>query len=72
MTALVTLGAVGAALWPPLGLLPLGYAVAVAVGGVVISRGHPLTVRVKVPAVLATMHLSWGAGFIVGLRGRAK
>lgn len=72
VTALVTLGAVGAALWPPLGLLPLGYAVAVAVGGVVISRGHPLTVRVKVPAVLATMHLSWGAGFIVGLRGRAK
>ncbi len=70
VTALVALGAAGATLWWPLGVFPLGYAAAVALGGGVISRGHPPAVRVRVPAVLATMHLSWGAGFIVGLRDR--
>lgn len=62
-------GAVGALLWRPLAALPLGYAVAVTVGGVLIARGHPLAVRLRVPPALATMHLSWGAGF---LRGRPR
>lgn len=72
VTVAVTAGTLGAVVWPPLAVLPLGYAVAVTLGGVVISRGHALAVRVKVPAVLATMHLSWGAGFIVGVRDRAQ
>lgn len=63
-------GAVGAFVWRPLAALPLGYAAAVAVGGVVISSGHPWSVRARVPAVLATMHLSWGAGFLRGLPRR--
>lgn len=64
----VTLGAVGASAYRPLAVLPLGYAAAVAVGGWWIARHQPLAVRVRVPAALATMHLSWGAGFLVGLR----
>ncbi len=68
--ALVVGGALGASVWRPLALLPVGYAVAVAAGGLVISRGKPWAVRVRVPAVLATMHLSWGAGFLRGLPRR--
>ncbi|MGB3830132.1 MAG: glycosyltransferase family 2 protein [Ornithinimicrobium sp.] len=71
MLVLVVGGAVAASVWRPLGLIPLGYAVAVAGGGVLISRGHPWAVRVRVPAVLATMHLSWGAGFLRGLPSRS-
>lgn len=61
-------GTVGAWAWRPLALLPLGYAVAVVSGGIAISAGQPLGVRARVPAVLAIMHLSWGAGFLKGLR----
>lgn len=69
--AVVLGGALGATVWRPVALFPLGYAAAVGVGGVVISRGHPWAVRMRVPAVLATMHLSWGAGFLRGLPRRA-
>lgn len=67
---LVVLGAVGWPWWRPLGALPTGYVVAVAVGGAVISRGRPVSVRLRAPAALATMHLSWGAGFLWGLPER--
>jgi succinoglycan biosynthesis protein ExoA len=67
----VTLGAVGATAYRPLVALPLGYAAAVALGGWWIARHEPVAVRVRVPAALATMHLSWGTGFLVGLRGRS-
>ena len=63
-------GGLGALVWRPLAALPLGYAVAVAVGGVLIARGHPWAVRLRVPPALATMHLSWGAGFLRGRRPR--
>lgn len=45
-------------------LIPGGYAAAVTLGGIAISRGEGLSVRARVPAVLATMHLSWGVGFL--------
>lgn len=45
-------------------LAPGGYAVAVIVGGLTISRGTSPAVRARVPAVLATMHMSWGVGFL--------
>lgn len=55
-------------LWPPFALgliLPLGYLVAVVVSGVgVVGRGLPSAVRLRLPVVLATMHLSWGLGFL--------
>lgn len=68
MAAGAVLAAVGTAAsrrhaW--LGLLPaLGYAAAVTAGGWLISAGEPPEVRARVPLALATMHMSWGAGFL--------
>ncbi|WP_338043781.1 glycosyltransferase family 2 protein [Ornithinimicrobium flavum] len=64
--ALVVGGAVGGLLSRPMWVLPLGYAAAVTVGGAWISRGQGVGVRARMPAVLATMHLMWGAGFLRG------
>ena len=44
--------------------VPIGYAVAVTLGGAVISRGEPPAARRLVPVALATMHWSWGVGFL--------
>lgn len=47
---------------------PAGY-VAVIVGGAgVTSRSMSDAARLRLPLVLAVTHLSWGAGFLVGLR----
>lgn len=64
----VASGLIGSAFWPPAALVPLGYAAAVGLGGVHISRGEHWGVRLRVPAALATMHLSWGCGFLTGTR----
>jgi succinoglycan biosynthesis protein ExoA len=48
----------------PAALLPGGYALAVLVGSAVEGRGLPLAARLRLPLVMATMHLSWGAGFL--------
>jgi glycosyltransferase involved in cell wall biosynthesis len=51
------------------GLAPLlGYATAVTAGGWAISPGQPTRVRARVPVALATMHMSWGAGFLTSPR----
>ena len=65
-TALVAIaaGAVGGLAWRPLWAIPLGYAGSVAVGGIAISRGEAPKVRALLPGVLATMHMSWGWGFL--------
>jgi hypothetical protein len=58
--------------WLALGwLAPAGYAVGVVAAGLVEGRGLPWRARVWLPAVLATMHLSWGAGFLIGSRSPA-
>lgn len=49
-------------------LVPIGYVVSMAVGGWTASAGEPVGVRLQVPATLATMHCSWGVGFLRGLR----
>ena len=50
---------------------PLGYAAVVVGGSAVTSRAMSPAARVRLPVVLAATHLSWGAGFLVGLpRGR--
>jgi succinoglycan biosynthesis protein ExoA len=63
-------GVVGVVLEMPLlragALLPLGYAGVVLVGSVVEGRGLPAGARLLLPAVIATMHLAWGAGFLGG------
>lgn len=60
----VVAGAVGGFAWKPLWVLPLGYAGLTVVGGAAISRGQTPAVRALVPPVLATMHLTWGFGFL--------
>ncbi|HTR71283.1 MAG TPA: glycosyltransferase family 2 protein [Mycobacteriales bacterium] len=48
--------------------LPVGYALLVLAGSVVVGRGLPRVARQWLPLVLATMHLSWGAGFLTSWR----
>lgn len=61
-------GCVAAVLWPPALVLPLGYALLVLLGSLVEGRGLPVAAWARLPLVLATMHLSWGAGFLTSPR----
>ncbi|HST81336.1 MAG TPA: glycosyltransferase family 2 protein [Kineosporiaceae bacterium] len=45
-------------------VLPVGYFTAVVVGSVVEGRGLPLRAWAQLPLATATMHLTWGAGFL--------
>ena len=60
----IAAGAVGGFVWRPLWLVPAAYVAAVAVGGTAISAGKAPGVRLRVPPVLATMHIAWGLGFL--------
>jgi glycosyltransferase involved in cell wall biosynthesis len=61
------LAAVGG-IWQPwllAGLaLPLGYVGAVLLGSVLTARGLALRAKLWLPVVYATMHMSWGGGFL--------
>ena len=59
-------------IWRPAWLVPAGYAVGVSAGGWLISKGEDPAVRVRVPAVIATMHWSWGIGFITSPKKLAQ
>jgi len=64
---------VAAALGRPRALVaPLTYGAAVLAGSAVAGRGQPLGVRARLPLVFATMHLSWGAGFLTSPRHLAQ
>lgn len=52
-------------------LAPLGYALLIMVGAAT-ARDLSPQVRVRLPLVLAIMHLSWGAGFLAGLDHRTE
>jgi succinoglycan biosynthesis protein ExoA len=43
---------------------PAAYAAAVLAGSAVAGRRQPASVRLRLPVVFATMHLSWGLGFL--------
>ncbi len=60
------------AVWRPAWLVPAGYAAAVGVGGWLISRTEPTSVRARVPVAVATMHWSWGIGFLTSPAGLAE
>jgi hypothetical protein len=68
-TAAGLVGAAGGPGWMALGwLAPAGYVVGVVIAGLVEGGGLPLRARAWLPVVLATMHMTWGVGFIVGSR----
>ncbi len=54
--------------WRPALAVPAGYLAAVSVGGAVVSRGESARTRALMPLVLATMHWSWGYGFLTSPR----
>ena len=58
--------------WRPAWLVPAGYAAAVVVGGWAIAKGEPARVRARVPLAIATMHWSWGIGFLTSPRDLAR
>ena len=51
---------------------PVGYATVVVGGSAVTARSMSDAARLRLPLVLAVTHLSWGAGFLVGLRHRSR
>ena len=52
-------------------VLPAGYLAAIVVGSAVIGRDLPPAARLRLPVVFATMHGSWGAGFLTSPRSLA-
>ena len=66
----MTVGAVAGAFgfWPGW-IIPGGYVLAIVGGAVVEGRGLPPTAWVRLPLVYATMHLSWGIGFLTSPPG---
>ncbi|MBD8078062.1 glycosyltransferase family 2 protein [Cellulosimicrobium arenosum] len=64
----LVVGASLAAPWVRLGLaVPVLYALAVLVASWHASRRETLRIAALLPAVLVTMHLAWGAGFLRGV-----
>lgn len=53
-------------------LLAACYAVFVGLGSLVVGRDLPAKALVRLPAVVTTMHVAWGAGFLRGGAGRGR
>ncbi|MEV4926931.1 glycosyltransferase family 2 protein [Streptomyces roseoverticillatus] len=74
-TAVVAIAAglvVGAAVTPWGLVVPAGYLAAITAGSVPAGKGLPLKARAQIPVALATMHMSWGFGFLTSPRSLAK
>ncbi|MFJ3618148.1 glycosyltransferase family 2 protein [Streptomyces iakyrus] len=74
-TAVCAIGAgilVGALLTPWGFVVPGGYLAAILLGSVPAGKGLPLKARLQIPVALATMHMSWGWGFLTSPRALAK
>jgi len=66
-------GAPPALRWLTLGFaIPVVYAAGVTAVAAVFARDVPPSVRARVPAVLAVMHMCWGAGFLCSPKRLAK
>ena len=52
--------------------VPAGYGAGVVVASVLVGRGLPVRSRLVLPAVLGTMHWSWGLGFLTSPRRFAR
>nr|WP_202868151.1 MULTISPECIES: glycosyltransferase family 2 protein [Kribbella] len=59
--------------WLDIGFLaPIGYALLLIFGSAMEGRYLPWKALFWMPLVCATMHVSWGLGFLIGLRERPK
>ncbi|AZM61869.1 MULTISPECIES: glycosyltransferase family 2 protein [unclassified Streptomyces] len=63
---------VGAVLTPWGLVVPGGYLAAIVAGSIPAGKGLPLKARLRIPVALATMHMSWGWGFLTSPRSLAK
>ncbi|WP_445527279.1 glycosyltransferase family 2 protein [Streptomyces cyslabdanicus] len=63
---------VGAALTPWALVVPGGYLAAIVAGSVPAGKGLPLAARLRIPVALATMHMSWGWGFLTSPKSLAR
>ncbi|NBE56796.1 glycosyltransferase family 2 protein [Streptomyces boluensis] len=69
----IAAGAVVGALLTPWGfVIPGGYLAAIVAGSVPAGKGLPAKARLQIPVALATMHMSWGWGFLTSPRALAK
>ncbi|MBO3682821.1 glycosyltransferase family 2 protein [Streptomyces sp. NEAU-YJ-81] len=74
-TAVVAIAAgivAGAAVTPWAFVIPGGYLAAIVAGSIPAGKGLPVMARLRVPVALATMHMSWGWGFLTSPRALAK
>ncbi|MYT33790.1 MULTISPECIES: glycosyltransferase family 2 protein [unclassified Streptomyces] len=63
---------VGVAVTPWGLVVPAGYLAAITAGSLPAGKGLSLKARAQIPVALATMHMSWGAGFLTSPRSLAK
>ncbi|RLU94815.1 glycosyl transferase family 2 [Streptomyces griseocarneus] len=71
--AAIAAGVVVGAVVTPWGfVVPGGYLAAIAAGSVPAGRGLPLKARAQIPVALATMHMSWGFGFLTSPKSLAR
>ncbi|MGK5530170.1 glycosyltransferase family 2 protein [Streptomyces sp. URMC 129] len=69
----IAAGVVVGAVLTPWGLVvPAGYLAGITLGSVPAGKGLPAGARLRVPVALATMHMSWGWGFLTSPRGLAR
>jgi succinoglycan biosynthesis protein ExoA len=47
-------------------LAPVGYLILITGGSLITTRSMSAAARLRLPLVLATTHLAWGAGFLIG------
>ncbi|SED48880.1 Glycosyl transferase family 2 [Streptomyces sp. 2131.1] len=74
-TAVVAIAAglvVGAAVTPWALVVPGGYLAAIVAGSLPAGKGLSAKARAQIPVALATMHMSWGYGFLTSPRSLAR
>ncbi|MER6120310.1 glycosyltransferase family 2 protein [Streptomyces sp. A0642] len=74
-TAVVAIAAglvAGAAVTPWALVVPAGYVAAIVAGSLPAGKGLSLKARAQIPVALATMHMSWGYGFLTSPRSLAR
>ena len=52
--------------------IPILYLAGITAVAAMLSRGVPPPIRIRLPLVLGTMHMCWGAGFLTSPRGLHK